>query len=570
MRACCSRASSWVFWSPLTLAVALLSVSCIGLKQYRKVTVVPDGTSLRDEICEVSQPNKLTDTCAVEHRTYKFRDNAQSAKRMIGGKPEPHGDYYFASVEFDDRGWFWDRKQMETTLRLLYDLPEEEFLIFAYAHGWQHNASACDNNTVCFQRMLERLDFTLREAAVLESQESGVEYRKPRKVVGVYIGWRGRSGANKPARLSSFFNRKRAANRVGIGGVTELLTRLNDFRRYKNPRRDSHKTQLMIAGHSFGGQVIYKALSHSLIERAVAMEGDLDEGVDYHYKTANSFGDMVILVNPAFEGSAYEALQFAATNRCYPEKQRPSLMIVTSTADLATGLTFPIGRAVSNGFSPTVDRDQKKTVLHTVGHLPRYTSHVLELRNPPTEKEPMKSDRKKQSCDCPYLLPIDDRVRGRDLKFYTAKQEVLDLRQAEAGKAEDERLIHEMPLMDEYDLANDEDMSQFRQSAVTSLDDFAVSSYGESTQGGEMVLRRTGEYAANYPYLVVQTDKTFIPSHSAVYGERFTDFLRRFYVRHLAGDEQLNFPQQCFEDTASTCLSSDITPCERSWTGRSR
>ena len=57
-------------------------------------------------------------------------------------------DYYMAFVEFDDQGWFADRRQMESLLTLLERLRQQkrEVLIHVYAHGWKHNASACDTN----------------------------------------------------------------------------------------------------------------------------------------------------------------------------------------------------------------------------------------------------------------------------------------------------------------------------------------------------------------------------------------------------------------------------------------
>ncbi len=518
------------------LGTALLLAACIPLQQYRTET---------NQVCVESAPNSPEDRCAVERRTYPIGDSVN--------------EYYFATVEFDDRGWFWDRAQMESTLRFLFDRPDEEFLIFAFAHGWQHRSEACDNNVVCFQHLLERLDFAEREfAAKLK--------RQPRKIVGVYLGWSGLLGSNAVTRVLSFYNRKRASDRVGIGGVTELLTRLDDLRRFKNPRRDSAKTQLVIAGHSFGGQVIYKALSHALIGNAVNMEsfgrrGDHPPDPEsYVYDVARSFGDLVILVNPAFEGAAFESLQFAATNRCYEPRQRPSMIIVTSTADNATKTAFPAGRALSNAFSRTRCRDQKKALLKTVGHLERYTTHILELRGAPAVAPPKKLE-DQPDCGCPYLKPIDqiqDWMRERDREFLERKAAILEKRKLDDGKV--------------YELGHPE--------GLDSVDQFRWASYGLDQEGEEMILRRVGdddpepgyrEYAANYPYLVIQTDKYFIPSHSAVYSERFMDFVRRFYLRHLAGasrDEQLNFPAQCYGMADRSCLESPITPCQRSWTGR--
>lgn len=518
----------------LAFVLALVALgSCTRLREFRTVHVVAtESGSFEDRVCLEQAPNSPDDRCSLERRTYTYEG-------------EEH-DYYFAVVELDDQGWFWDRRQMESLLRLLYGLRDEngderDFLIFAHAHGWQHNANACDDNVVCFQRLIERLDVS--ERGFLKASGSD---RKPRAMVGIYLAWRGKSGTVPTLRATTFWARKRAARRVGIGGVTELLTRLDDFRGARNPGRESSGTQLIVSGHSFGGFIIYRALAQNLIERAVQMNaGDRDRNVegDYGYGIASSFGDLVVLINPAFEGSAYESLQTVATSRCYPEVQRPALLVITSKADDATRRTFPLGRFLSNLASQTRCREQRKAVLHTVGHLERYRTHDLVVANPRQPVEPPQ-ERKDGPCGCPYLTPTEQFQRGdEDQEFYA------ELRRVTMARNQDGPRVYEPGTPAGYD----------------SLDQFLESSYGPDISGGQMVLQRSPEYAANYPYLVLSTTADYIPDHSTIYGERFTDFLRRFYFRHLVW--RLNFPAQCFDNPNPQCLDTDITPCGRSWTG---
>ena len=117
------------------------------------------------------------------------------------------GDYYLSFVEFDDQGWFHDRKQMEGLMRLLEKEEQEgkEFQIIVYAHGWRHNASSCDGNVICFQRQLARLSIWEKEKARLRNNLEGEEGKyKPRTVVGVYVGWRGLSANVPPLEVLSF------------------------------------------------------------------------------------------------------------------------------------------------------------------------------------------------------------------------------------------------------------------------------------------------------------------------------------------------------------------------------
>lgn len=508
------------------LAAFVALSSCTSLKQYRPTTVASANQDLAEEPCPERAPNASTDLCALERRTYTYQGE------------EHH--YYFATVEFDDQGWFWDRRQMEVLLRFLYQHRDEaggepEFLILAHAHGWKHNADACDNNVVCFQRMLERLDVSGRHVVDGWNRLAGQQRPRPhRTVVGVYIGWRGRSGTVRYLDNATFYSRKAAGNRVGIGGVTELLTRLNGFRDFKNPERDSALTQLVISGHSFGGQVIYKALAPLLLERATKRDVDSDDR--YRFAIANSFGDLVLLANPAFEGSAYENLQFAATNRCYLPAQRPVMLIVTSEADGATRRAFPAGRFFSNLFSNTQCRDQRKAVLHTVGHLERYTTHELKLKEIADRGRSRPEERKEGDCGCPYLAPIEE--------FAMADQ--------------DEQYL--------LTLVRTKEARMKARAATAAGPQDLVTSYGLDATDKEMVLERSPDYAANYPYLVVSTTADFIPDHNSIFGERFTAFLRRFFYTHIAAEE--TFPVECFEPADGQCRPTDITPCERSWTGR--
>ena len=140
---------------------------------------------------------------------------------------------------------------------------DAEYLIFTHAHGWQHNADACDNNVVCFQRLLERMDVS----------ERSFNREAPRKIVGVFVAWRGRLGPIPKLSATSFYSRKgRAAGSASAaspscspGSTTSATSRTS------RAAAPGTKTQLIISGHSFGGQVIYKALAQPLIERATRM-----------------------------------------------------------------------------------------------------------------------------------------------------------------------------------------------------------------------------------------------------------------------------------------------------------
>lgn len=491
------------------------------------------GTSL--ELCE---DLKSAGTQAIQHRYYQAWKDPERTSKITG-------DYHLSFVEFDDQGWFADRSQMEELFTLLKTLEEKNdgsTLIYVYAHGWKHNASSCDNNVVCFSRLLERTDLIQRVNA-----DMGIGGENPRNVVGVYIGWRGLPFGGVLNNLS-FWSRKDTAARVGRGGVFELLTRLKDYRdnrregqclsslnpiseedlkskqksapelvkedllkKYKenvaelvnripecakyvdaNKLQDASDdigipTQLVITGHSFGGLVIYEALSHALMERAGKTTRSPDGGTQY--AMAESFGDFVMLVNPAFEGSKYEPLFQIATNRCYDPKQRPVMMIVTSEADNATGIAFPVGQYLGTLLQHAKSSEQKASMQKTIGHNNRYLTHHLRSDGIKAEEVGDKS-----ACPCKFL----DATLDVDVQ------------------------TNLMPLFSTY---FDNKLSK------------PSRPYGQKVDLNLSKSELSPKYTARYPYLVVSTDAGVIAGHNAIYNERFLDFTMTFIDQHITADD---------------------------------
>ena len=245
--------------------------------------------------------------------------------------------------------------------------------IVVYVHGWKHNAEFNDSNVIQFRKILQGVRAT---ELITET---------PRDVVGIYVGWRGRSlDVPEPLLNVTFWTRKEAASRVAQGSVRELFSRLTGFQRHHNgldkdckpsktvtrPRCD---IRMLLIGHSFGAWVLYSAINESLIE-GIAAERDIGD----ESRAAARFADMVVLINPAFEGSRYESLHRAARERKDIKYQAPIFVSVTSSADWATGLAFPAGRLLSTVFQrPVSSSDQSEAISNTLGHIDRYTTHDL-------------------------------------------------------------------------------------------------------------------------------------------------------------------------------------------------
>jgi hypothetical protein len=382
---------------------------------------------------------------------------------------EVRDEYLLGFVELDDQGWLWDRKQLQAVLAKLADEgARRDLLMVVFVHGWKHNASVCDTNVACFREVLLRLDDIEKLAARMEGRE-------PRRIAGIYIGWRGLSVTGRYLSNVSFYNRKTTAQRVGERGVTEVFLRLQNF--IQNQRAligPEAQTRLVIVGHSFGGAVVYSAVSQLLMERSLGEEGGVAGG-------AEPFVDLVVLVNPAFEAARYEPLfQIVTERKFYPRDQRPVLAILTSEGDQATGRAFPAGRSLSTIFQKHRDRYEKRAGIQAVGHFEPYFSHELEYAEDEGLGEPEPTSR--PECGCPYLVPAAE-VRGRTAD---AMKQMVTMWSGE-------------PPPPKWELG------------------FPGS-----------VLRHNGRFGPLNPYLVVRVDNEIISAHNQIYRPRFIDFLRYF------------------------------------------
>ena len=124
---------------------------------------------------------------------------------------------------------------------------------------------------------------------------------------------------------------------------------------------------LIVAGHSFGGLVVFSALAQSLIEIAT---------FDIPGQTEPSFANLVLLINPAFEAARYLPIHVLVDGRIFT-RQPPVLVSVTARNDEATGRAFPIGAWLGSRWEHTRSRVQAKALIHTMGHLDWMRTHEL-------------------------------------------------------------------------------------------------------------------------------------------------------------------------------------------------
>lgn len=285
-------------------------------------------------------------------------------------------EYLLGFVEIDDQGQLRNRAQMQALLNELYTLASKEsLLINVFVHGWHHSAKPGDTNVESFKH-------SLAELSKIESQQ--LHPGTPHRIVGIYVGWRGESIEVPWINNITFWDRKNTAHEVGYLGMAELLLKLEEIRNIQNTQDPPIKSRLIIVGHSFGGAAVYSATAQILADHFVNSTPDKN-----YVSHAEGFGDLVVLLNPAFEAIKYAPLYDLAQARCsYFEGQPPRLVILTSEADYATKYAFPAGRIFSTFFEThgTIERDDcHKPLVYSegaadrsaVGHFEPLQSHEL-------------------------------------------------------------------------------------------------------------------------------------------------------------------------------------------------
>jgi len=458
----------------LCVALTLLGGGCVGLQQYH--TEAP---------AETASPEQLE--CLVGDEDVP-KDGWKCGDAYLENRPE----YLLGFVEFDDLGWSWNTQQQAKLLSAIEaETKARDALIVVFAHGWKHNASTCDNNVTCFRETLDQLHKT-------EEAVAAAKGKTPRRIIGVYVGWRGDSAKGKLLRQTTFFGRKSTAHKVGSGSVTELLVRLKEVRAKAYRMREASDTRLVVVGHSFGGALIYSATSQLIVERLAVSAARED--------TVEGFADLVVLVNPAFEAALYQPLHQAVLDRAkkthsdgvvgFEEGQKPVFIIVTSQGDSATGKAFPAGRFVAANFLDDYRTDaerpvQKKANQKAVGHFLPYRTHVLEStpNTPPILTADKKLDKR---CICPYRLS--------------------ETPQMDPSKAS----------------ANVTELSAAYYKGTTRLE------FPTSTLVWDTEKSPDDQTPYNSPVMVISTQPTIIAKHSDIYQPAFVDFLR--YLIMLSGD----------------------------------
>ena len=321
------------------LSMGLLS-ACVGNKPYRL-------GGIADEFYPNQKP--------------EFEQTAVSSGR----------NYRLSFVEFDERGDFWDRRQLAAASRAIRK-SNKPVLLVTFIHGWHNNADSGD---------VETFRCLLSELAVSESLSDF-------QVHGVFLGWRGRLVEGSLDYIT-FLNRKGAATRVAGTPVTETIFELIRQARKAHPAR----SKCVVIGHSFGALVLEKAMAQAIAGGVLAQDVQSGGG------SFDAPADLILLVNSAGESIYAKELSdmfVRIGHRDSINPNRPLLISVTSESDSATGNWFPIGTFLPNLFAHrryhwdtrygtgSHEVDQHEYLTKTPGNnLRLFTHRVLPEAPPP-------------------------------------------------------------------------------------------------------------------------------------------------------------------------------------------
>ena len=322
-------------------------------------------------------------------------------------------DFLLGVAEFDDLGQPYNRSMMDRVIKMVEEQVDKgPVSLVIFVHGWRHNAAVWDDNVKTFRRILEKN----------VEHEHEIHPNQPRKVVGVYIGYRGKSltGGGIPVlgdswEALSIQDRRFAAERVAIRSVREFLSALKAIElQANNPMNDrcgqhprvasgeagamrstakpvpgqreqqEQCVHMLIIAHSLGAQIVFDAISGFYLDQLAIAERARDDHRrcdtnEYCRIRIDPYGNLVVFINPAFEGARFLPLYSASRGKLFQPEQKPVLISITADNDWVTGLAFHVFRSIGTFFQGEIDPIEGQSNVTAVGHFDCYRTHALWL-----------------------------------------------------------------------------------------------------------------------------------------------------------------------------------------------
>lgn len=155
--------------------------------------------------------------------------------------------FYIANLEYSEDGSRVSDKQFEAITAWLQKTPGPKVVV-SYVHGWHHNAESTSGNYIAFPIL------TAKIADTSQRLHFGKKEEPVPKVLGIYIGWPGKSSDS----LLSIYSRSRVADRVArAGNLTSDLRKIQAVN--AQSAQGSLGGSMLVIGHSLGGRLLHQA-----------------------------------------------------------------------------------------------------------------------------------------------------------------------------------------------------------------------------------------------------------------------------------------------------------------------
>jgi hypothetical protein len=282
-------------------------------------------------------------------------------------------DYTLGCIEFRDDGTLRQPAQLDEVLARIKEIGRDHSVaVVAFMHGWNNDCDDCNPYLNC-------LRVTLKAMGKLTA-------RYNRKVVGVYLAWRGMP--YRPRLLNeavSFWGRDEVAGTIGDRGY--LLNVLYQLSQAKE--RVGKGSVLIATGHSLGAKAMFRAYRDEM-EQVLAADVTRRD-------MQKKFTDLVVLLNPAFSAAEYDLIN-QASGMQYRDNLDvpPNSLIVSSESDYVTSAVYPLSFRTwwmpwAGGYSPDL--------ITTVGNFEPYRTHRLVI----SEGKLARPRGNPGECDCPEV-----------------------------------------------------------------------------------------------------------------------------------------------------------------------
>ena len=239
-----------------------------------------------------------------------------------------------AVAEYTERGNHFSDESLDNIINYIDERSSDKGVVtLVFVHGWNHNSEETeertDSNLADFKNVIAEI------AKDASNQEDNFNLNG-RALVGLYVGWRGRSLLFPKS--ATYWERKAVAQNFGSNGLARLILELDRIDS-KNP-----DNVLVTIGHSFGGAAVLTAVTEPLLSRVLEPSGTVQKTDPRCEGISCGIGDGIYLINPAIEANQVLPLIEATLDKKYSTKQPPLLVSISSEADWANKILFPLGQ----------------------------------------------------------------------------------------------------------------------------------------------------------------------------------------------------------------------------------